>query len=166
MKRLFSAQLLVLLASGCGSREGEYKPAGQPALKFEVRSASTVAVEGWQEVDGPHSEAKRLFLAPLPEISNADVASTGVEKAKDETKSWIVSVWLTDSGKPKLAKLSKALVEPISQETRGPKRLAIFLDGKVVSAPLVKEELSNGRIWIQEDSEAEARRIAKGIVSP
>ncbi len=165
MKRLFSAPLLVLIASGCGSREGEYKPSGQPALKFEVRSASTVVVEGWQEVDGPQPEATRLFLAPLPEISNADVASTGV--AKDETKSWRVSVWLTDSGKPKLAQLSKTLVEPISQETRGPKRLAILLDGKVVSAPWVKSEISDGRIQILgEYSEAEARKIAKGIVSP
>jgi hypothetical protein len=89
MKRLFSAPLLVLLATGCGSREGEFKPSGQPAL-----------------------------------------------------------------------------VEPPSQEGRGPKRLAILLDGKVVSAPQVKEELSNGRIWIHEDSEAEARKTAKGIVNP
>lgn len=100
-------------------------------------------------------------------MSNADVASTGAEKAKDETKSWMVYVWLTESGKPKLARLSKALLEPISEETRGPKRLAILLDGKVVSAPWVKSELSDGRIQIHGDySEAEARKVAKGIVSP
>ena len=149
MIRLAAILALCFLAIGCGGRKLEYQASGQPKAKFELRAASTQPVEDWQAVTLEGDKEEQLFLSPEVALSNSDVASTGVENSTDGPPTWQVNVWLNDAGKLKLAKLSKELVEPASEGRRPTKRVALLLDGKVVFAPSVRSEITNGRFQFE-----------------
>lgn len=152
---------------GCANSEREFKPSGVPALKLRMCAASTKPVENWQPQDDPYREGERLFISPESEISNADVARTAANYIDGK---WVVEAWLTDGGRTKLANLSKALAEPFPKDdkVKPTNRLAILIDEKLVFAPIVYEQVVKGHCIIRtkDSTEAEARRIARGIVGP
>lgn len=78
MMRLPAILVLVVcfLAAGCTELSEEYQRSGNPALKLEVRRASTKAVDGWT----PQKEYP-LYVSPEVELSNEDVLTTGVRFA-------------------------------------------------------------------------------------
>ncbi len=69
-----------------------------------------------------------VFVAPKPVLTGRDIEK--VSFFKDETGRPAVGFTLTDEGSPKMWKAT-------SQNNIG-KRLAILLDGKVVSAPIIR----------------------------
>jgi hypothetical protein len=80
MRRVFSLIVGCFLAAGCAGPGTEFERSGEPALKLEVRRASTKEVEGWQAMTPPHGEYT-LYVSPEVELSNEDVLSTGVHFA-------------------------------------------------------------------------------------
>jgi hypothetical protein len=80
MRRLIFLLGGCLLAAGCAGAGTEFERSGEPALKFEVRRASTKEVDGWKATTPPHDEYT-LYVSPDVELSNEDVLSTGVHFA-------------------------------------------------------------------------------------
>lgn len=80
MRRLLTIIVGCFLAAGCAGPGTEYERSAGPALKLEVRRASTKEVDGWQATTPPHEEYT-LYVSPEVELSNEDVLSTGVRFA-------------------------------------------------------------------------------------
>lgn len=155
--------VLILLVNGCGGSGKEYQRSGAPALKLELRVASTEPIEGWTKTEPPEGEMP-LFLSPKIELTNEDVVSSGVEQNDNR---WSVVLRLTDSGKARMAQVTSGLVTEVPEQST--KRLAVLIDGKLICAPYVIEPVTGGVCHIVgpfSDNETEARRIAKGIVGP
>lgn len=74
MRRLLSLIVVCFLAAGCAGPGTEFDRSGEPALKLEVRRASTKEVDGWKATGS-------LYVSPEVELSNEDVLSTGVRFA-------------------------------------------------------------------------------------
>jgi preprotein translocase subunit SecD len=168
MARLFSIMTGCLLSLGCDSPGTEFQRSGNPALTLEVRRASTETVEGWEAGTHPGTQ-QTLFLSPQQELSIDDVASTGVQL--DDSGNWQIVMRLNDAAKKTFAELSTELVDAEKVQTQGStsKRLAVLVDGKVIVAPVVISPITDGVIHIHLSgsfTEQDARRIAKGIVSP
>ena len=88
MRRVLSLIAGCFLAAGCTGPGTEFQRSGNPALKLEVRRASTEKVEGWKpttlkDFQGDHT----IYVSPEVELSNDDVIST--------------RVFFNSSGKPK-----------------------------------------------------------------
>jgi preprotein translocase subunit SecD len=123
----------------------------QAAVKVEVRRAESKPAEGLTEAKVAGTEEK-IYLHKEVELSNDDIASA--KAATDQSKAYVVDVELTKEGRQKLARVTK--------EHQG-KPLAILVDGKVVAAPVVRDEVvGNARISGNFTKE-EAERIANGI---
>lgn len=165
MARLLSIMAGCVLSFGCGNPGTEFQRSGTPALKLEVRRASTETVEGWKSVTSTATQ-ETLYLSPQQELSNDDVASTGVQR--DDSGNWQIIMRLNDAAKKKLAELSTDLVDAQNEQAQGftSKRLALLIDGKVIGAPVVRSPITGGVIPLNGPfTEQDARRIAKGIVS-
>lgn len=95
---------------------------------FDIRAASTIAVEGWQELPGPGGAP--LWVSPASALTLADIARGEVRTQPDGQRA--VSVVFTVEGAGKMARLSAAQAN---------KPIAMLLDGKVVSAPMVRSPI-------------------------
>jgi hypothetical protein len=124
------------------------EPVRSPTILLEIRAVSDQPTPGWLEntLDG-----RQLYLSPQVALSNPDVARAWYDPAGHEHR---IGLAMTEQGAIKLARLSQ---ERIGQ------RVAIMLDGEVVSAPFIQGVISE-RALIQGDfSEEEARALAAGI---
>ena len=101
-----------------------------------------------------------LYLSPQQELTNDDVASTGVRT--DENGYWQIVLQMDDEGTQEVAKLSAELV-------KSRKPLAFLIDGELLCAPVTSAPVTNGIVPISSAdagfSAEDARRIAKGIVA-
>jgi preprotein translocase subunit SecD len=123
----------------------------QAAVKFEVRRAESKPAEGLTEANVEGTEEK-VYLHKEVELTNEDIV--GARAVTDQSKANVVDVELTREGRQKLARLTKA---------HQGKPLAILVDGKVVAAPVVRDEVSGDARISGNFSKEEAERIAKGI---
>ena len=123
----------------------------QAAVKFEVRRAESKPAEGLTEAKVEGTD-KKVYLHREVELTNEDIA--GAKAVTDESKANIVEVELTKEGRQKLARVTKA---------HQGKPLAILVDGKVVAAPVVRDEITGDARISGNFSKEEAERIAKGI---
>ena len=126
------------------------KPAAAAPLRLEFRRAQQVPGEGLTEsvVEG---NGKEIWLRKEVGLSNEHVASA--RAMADDPQ--VVEIALTDEGAQRFAALT--------QEHKG-QLLAIILDGKVISAPVIRDEITGGRAILAGDfSSEEAERIAAGL---
>ena len=121
------------------------------AVKFEVRRAERKPAEGLTEAKVEGTDTK-VYLHKEVELTNEDIA--GAKAVTDESKANIVEVELTKEGRQKLARVTKA---------HQGKPLAILVDGKVVAAPVVRDEITGHARISGNFTKEEAERIAKGI---
>jgi hypothetical protein len=81
-----------LLVTGYTRSDTEYHPSGVPALKLEVRRASTEKVEGWKPMTTRELDGDKTFhVSPQTELSNEDVISTWVfnpDPRSQDQKHW------------------------------------------------------------------------------
>jgi len=95
-----------------------------------------------------------VYVAPAAELTDKDVQSA--EVATDSGRP-TVDVVLTPAGARKLAQLTAAHID---------EPLAMFVDGKIVSAPLIKDRIPTGRLRLfGQFTEEAAARIAAGFNS-
>jgi hypothetical protein len=80
MRRLISILVVCFLAVGCTGTPAEFQRSGNPALKLEVRRASTKEVDEWKPITTPDDPQGTVtyYVSPEVELSNEDVLSTGV----------------------------------------------------------------------------------------
>ena len=123
----------------------------QAAVKVEVRRAESKPAEGLTEAKVEGTDQK-VYLHKEVELSNEDIA--GAKAVTDPSKANVVDVELTKEGQKKLARLTK--------DHQG-KPLAILVDGKVVAAPVVRDEITGHARISGNFTKEEAERIAKGI---
>ena len=123
----------------------------QAAVKFEVRRAESKPAEGLTEAKVEGTDEK-VYLHKEVELTNKDIA--GAKAITDKSKANIVEVELTKEGRQKLARVTKA---------HQGKPLAILVDGKVVAAPVVRDEVAGDARITGDFTKEEAERIARGI---
>jgi preprotein translocase subunit SecD len=125
--------------------------ADKPAVKVEFRRAEVKPAEGLTEATVSGTEQK-VYLHKVAELTNEDIAGASV--VTDKSKASVVDVELTKEGRRKLARLTK--------EHQG-KPLAVLIDGKVIAAPVVRDEIDGNARISGNFTKEEAERIAKGI---
>ena len=137
--------VLALLACGNSQRQ-------TVATTIEFRLAETEPAEGLEEMTIRGAD-ERFFLHDEVLISNADIASASAVVQHGHPA---VELIFTESGRKKVARVTAENVN---------RRIGITVDGRLVSAPIVKAPIREGRALIEGTfSEKEAQRIAEGIM--
>jgi len=121
------------------------------AAKVEFRRAEKDPADGLIEAIDP-SDSTKIFLHKKVELDNKDAASARYE-FEPALRQHAVVITFTEDGAKKMAKLTKQIAG---------KQLAILLDGKVVSAPMVRDEISKMAI-ISNLKWADVDKIVKAI---
>jgi preprotein translocase subunit SecD len=128
------------------------KPKDKPAVKVEFRRAEKAAAEGLTEATVEGSKEK-IYLHKTAELTNDDIAE--VKASEDSQKQPSISITLTKDGAAKMKK--------ISEEHRD-KPLAIVVDGKVISAPVIKSVIADGKVQITgKFTQQEIEKLIKDI---
>jgi preprotein translocase subunit SecD len=121
----------------------------KPKAKFEIRRAETKPAEGLTEAT-VQGTTEKVYLHKTAELTAADVASAAVG-TDPRSKAPVVEITFTEAGAKKVAKLTEEHKE---------KPLAVVVDGKVVSAPVVRAKLGPRAVVSGKFTEAEAKKLA------
>lgn len=129
-----------------------YKTIDKPFLSgsvIEFRAASMLPKLGYAEMTTNDTNQK-IYVSEKVLLSNIDIASAEVFFS-DEKSDSEVALNMTASGKTKLAQITEQnLYKPI----------AILVDQRLISAPIVQEKITGGILKISGiTSVAEAKRI-------
>jgi preprotein translocase subunit SecD len=144
----FLAVFLAALALGVTAVAAD-KADDKPAVKVEIRRAEKEKAEGLTEATVEGTKEK-VYLHKTAELTNADIADAKVEGDKNPE----IRVTLTKAGAEKMRK--------VTEEHRN-KPLAIVIDGKVISAPVVRAVIGENVAITGNFTKEEAERIAKGL---
>jgi preprotein translocase subunit SecD len=144
------AAAVVLWGCAAGTRAAQQPD--RSGRGFEVRRAEDKPGEGLTEATVAGS-ARKVYLHREAALTGRDV--TEARAIADGANGPAVEVTLTEEGRKKLAKVT---------EGHQGKPLAILVNGKVLSAPVVRGTISQGKALISgRFTKAEAETIAKGI---
>lgn len=122
-------------------------PGGHEACRFHPKAE-------------PDEEEREWVLLEAPCITQEDVKAADVELDSRAGRTFLVEFELKEDGSKKFDRVASTLFKRMP---RG--RLAIMLDGKILSAPLVQAEKFDGRGVIQGNfSEADAKDIAQALL--
>ena len=139
--------LLVVTLAGCANVQSPARP-----LPVEFRIGESQPATGLTEQTLPGSE-RPIYLHDQAVLTNTHIASA---KVKDSPHGSQIEVVFTEQGRQVFAKLTRENIE---------KRVAIIVDGEVVSAPVIKTAITGGMAVIAgRFTRAEANRIAEGIM--
>jgi len=147
---LFVAHAVVLLLAliSCAAQA----PSGDvPQAKFELRLTQEAPGEGLTEASVEDSD-KKVYLSKEALITNKDLISARVVENEGLLR---IDVKFTEEGAERMSRASAANIG---------KRIAIVVDGKVLSAPIVMGVISDTAAisgpFTREEAERLARRIA------
>lgn len=128
------------------------QPAEKSAVKFELRRAESKPAEGLTEATVAGTK-DRVYLHREAALTNQDITQARV--TTDVNDNPAVEITLTEEGRKKFAKLT---------EDHQGKPLAIMVAGKVISAPVVRETITEGRVFLSgRFTKEEVERIARAI---
>ncbi|MFC1476867.1 hypothetical protein ACFL6L_00195 [candidate division KSB1 bacterium] len=145
MKILINLIVCVMLLIACSEAPPEH-------VSLEFRAASPEPAEGLAEMKTEGSN-EVFYLHNEVLLSNADVESARVTQGQYGPQ---IELVLTAAGGTKFAEATKNNID---------KNIGMVIDGKLMSAPLVRREITDGRaIVIGKWTEKEADRIALGIL--
>ena len=109
-------------------------------------------MEEWEKVPGPGPQMTPAWISPEAALTNADIARAWPQP---DAEGFSVGFMLTEEGSLKLARLTKSHIGEY---------VAIMVDGRVMSAPKIMDEITGGRAIINgEFTEEEAESLAEGI---
>jgi preprotein translocase subunit SecD len=165
MKQLTISMICVfiLLAFiGCSKKGKEtisyyfLSPGNKPSITFEVRKAEQQQTGNLEEVT--INGQQQIYLHSEVLLTNDDISKTSVEmyQIRDEERLAQVDVYFTPEGSDKLAEIAA---------THMNKPIAIVLNGKVVSCPVIVGQ-TRGVLAITNafQSRKKAESVAKGLV--
>jgi len=125
----------------------------QSTVRFEIHAGSLTESADWQKARLLDDPGTRIYIAPEVLLDNADVALA--EAKKDLGGQVLIIIQMTPAGTARMAMASRVLLR---------QRMAVMIDGEVVTAPVVSAPLSGNRFAITGfKSLEEAQRIAVGI---
>ena len=145
---LLAAALPVAVASAALAPDG-----GPPArVHVEFRFASLEPVPEWEAFE---LDEVPFFLDPEVLMDESHFALASARRGRGEV--WHVEVIFTEEGTKLLAEITTNNLE---------RRIGMVVDGKLMSVPIIKAPITQGRALISGDiDEHEARRIAAGIMA-
>jgi len=144
MKTVRIILLLAICAASCTVEKSD-------PVKLEICLAATEDMEGSTAMSMKGTD-EIFFVSNEVVLTSADIESAGTSSVHDMP---IVELELTDAGAKKFAKFTGENIE---------KHAAIIIDGELVTAPLIKEKIAEGRALINGlFTEEEAERIAAGL---
>ena len=140
--------LLVITVLGCAGKQMEQTP-----VTLEFRAGESSPRESFTEMVVWGTD-QTVYLSEQVALTHQDVESAS---ASQGTSGPQIEVVFTKAGAQKLAEVTrKGLMKP----------LGIVIDGRLVSAPVVKAEILGGRAMITGSFSAEeAKRLATGIAA-
>lgn len=142
--------ILPFLATLCGCATSQV---GAPPVVLEIRTGSKAPAPGFEEITPPHS-TQPIYVSQEPALANGDVSKARASQGIGWPQ---VEITFTERGATKFGEIT-------GQNIGQP--LAIFVDGQLLSAPVIREKISGGKAIISGHfTEEEAKRIAKGIAS-
>jgi len=147
---------IVLLAAALAAGYQSWPRSGgtlQAAVRFEVRLAESEPAAGLRRAPIAGSD-RVIYLHDEILVSNGDVAESRVEPARDLER-FAVHI-----------RLNPAAADRMRHATSGHagRPVAILIDGQVLAAPVVRGPISTSAIISGDYTEAEARRIARGVL--
>jgi preprotein translocase subunit SecD len=142
--------LMSAMSVGCIAQASADKPAEETRVKVEFRRAESKPAEGLTEATVGNTKDK-IYLHKTADATNEDLADARVDTLNEPVA---VIVVFTKEGAKKMAKLS--------EEHKG-KRLAIVVDGKVISAPIVRAPFRAQATLTGLSNKEEAERIVKAV---
>lgn len=147
--RVLLALGLILALAGC-------RPAGPvpPKVAVEFRVAEERPGPGLTEMTVAGGDLK-VYVRGEVLLVNADIKSAALGRATSPGGQPQIEVAFTKAGRAKFAAATEQLIG---------KQIAILIDGRLVSAPFVRERIAGGRAVITGAfSREEAQRIADGL---
>jgi preprotein translocase subunit SecD len=149
MRSLFRGSLFAVACLSCvgplAARPDEKK------VTVEFRRAETKPADGLTEARIEGSK-KKVYVPKKADATNADIAEARV--AADNNFNPAIDITFTKEGAKKM--------EALSEQHRD-KPLAIMIDGKVVSAPLVREKFSSRAQITGQFTKEEVERIVTAL---
>ena len=141
MKNIFLTIVAVALA-GCGDVQSPARP-----LPVEFRIGEAKPSAGLIKQTLPDSE-QQVYLHPQAVLTNTHIASA---KVIDSPQGPQIEVVFTEQGRQVFAKLTRENIE---------KRVAIIVDGEIISAPVIKTAITVG---LSVDSIVVSRRTQRSF---
>jgi|GEM_PF-2477314 len=124
------------------------------AVEFRLAESEPAA----ETVEMPVGEtAETIHVQKTAALKNGDIESAKESPSSLDKTFYEVQIAFTPAGAKKMKALSEANIG---------KRLAVLVDGKVLSAPTLRDKISSRAVITGRLSAEEARRIARGIVQP
>ncbi len=124
----------------------------QAAVRFEVRLVEEKAAPGL--IEAKIAGGGKIYLHNEVIVTNGDIAQAKVLPQPDGSQFW-VGVTFTPAGARK--------IHDATEKNIG-KRMAILIDGEVVTAPVVREALGDTAVVDGHITREEAERIVAGIM--
>jgi preprotein translocase subunit SecD len=139
--------VVVAALTGCATMRSQ-----NASVTLEFRPGSQSPGSGLTEMTVPGSE-RPVYVSDDVLLSNADVESARVVSGPHGPQ---IEVVFTRAGTERFTTATEQNIM---------KPLAILVDGKLLSAPIVREKITGGRAVLSgRFTEQEAKRIADGIV--
>jgi len=151
MVSLSRASLVVIMSLGYATQVWGDKPADKPRVKVEIRRAESEPADGLSEATVAGTNDK-VYLHKSAELTNEDIAEA--RAAVDGQQKPVVEIVFTKEGAKKMAKLS---------EQHQNKHLAILVDGKVISAPIIRARISERALIAGKFTKDDVEKLAKEI---
>jgi len=147
MKSIMFLLVLLLLIIGCKEkRKDSYK-----SVNVEFHLAEADSADGLMEY-AFRGGIEKFYLHNEVLSDNSDIADVSVEEMNDE---FVILLKFTEEGKIKWSK--------ITGENIG-KKVGILIDQKLVTAPIIRARIDQGKAIINGDfTKEEAEIIAEGI---
>lgn len=137
---------------GSSSLADATEKAAAPRVQMEVRLAEKEPAPGLEEMMVPSSKTK-IYVHKKAVLSNADIAEA--RATKDQSERPAVEIIFAKGSRDKVARLTEGNID---------KHLAIFVDGKLIAAPVIRGKISGGKAVISgRFAQKEAERIANGL---
>lgn len=143
--------LMLLTSLGCLHAGIADAPADKAQAKVEFRRAEIKPAEGLIEATVEGSKDK-IYLHKTAEVTAADVAEA--RAATDNSGRPAIEVRFTKEGGQKMLKLT---------EQHRDKPLAILIEGKVISAPIIRDKFGERAVISGKFTEEEVARLVKII---
>lgn len=125
----------------------------QSAARFEIHAASLTESPDWQKTNLLDDPGTKVYVAPEVLLDNGDVALADAKK--DLGGQVLIIIQMTPAGTARMGMASHVLLR---------QRMAVMINGVVMTAPVVSAPLSGNRFAITGfKSLEEAQQIAAGI---
>jgi len=136
----------------CVAMNPAVQPAEKSPVKFQLRPAESKPAPGLTEAAVKGTKDK-VYLHKEAVITNKDI--TAAQATTDDSNKAAIEITFTKEGQKKFAELCR--------DHQG-RPLAIMVDGKVLCAPSIREEISGDKAVISGNfTKDEAQRIANGL---